>query len=217
MNKDEALQGLQHPPLAAWISAREDALTQFLEWALEDRQFASVGFVRVLQALRQKASTIAKLGENVRKQGFDAIRSGETVKAANALEIILPMTTPSKAQAVWGDVIAEFSNPETLSWEIRCFLLPRLIRFKQQAGVKELAPELTPWITLPSDKLGELLRLELPRPYPLQACRICLKNELRPSSELTQTLGQHPSLTLRLLQPVDVNDSVEADRLGDIV
>ena len=213
MTKDEALQGLQHPPLAAWISAREDALKQFLDWALEDRQFASLGFGRVLQALRQKASTIAKLGENVRRQGMDAIRSGETVKAANALEIILPMTTPSKAQAVWGEVISEFSDPDKLNWETRCFLLPRLIRFKQQAGVKGIAPELTPWITVPSEKLGELLKLELPRPYPLQASRISLKNELRPSTELTQTLGQHPNLTLRLLQPEDVNDSVEADRL----
>ena len=102
MTKDEALQGLQHPPLAAWISAREDALKQFLDWALEDRQFASLGFGRVLQALRQKASTIAKLGENVRRQGLDAIRNGETVKAANALEIILPMTTAVESSSRLG-------------------------------------------------------------------------------------------------------------------
>ena len=213
MTKDEALQGLQHPPLAAWISTREDALKQFLDWALEDKQFATQGFGRVIQALRQKAATIVKLGEIVRKKGINAIRNGETTKAANALEIILPMTTPAKAQAVWGEVLREFTDPDQLDWQTRCFLLPRLIRFQQQAGQKGIAAELLPWITVPSAKLGELLQLELPRPYPLEAARICLKNEIRPSSELIETLGQHPALTLRLLQPADANDSIEADRL----
>ncbi|MCZ2341771.1 MAG: hypothetical protein LC104_08235, partial [Bacteroidales bacterium] len=206
LTKEETAEALQYPPLTAWVSARTDALNQFLEWAVDDRRFAQDSFSRVAQSLRQKPDILAKLGQTVRETGLKALRDGDCQKAANALEVILPMVAPAKAGTIWGELLTQVTDPDTLSWEMRWYLLPRFVKFKQQqTGRGETAPDpaLVKWLDVPAAHLGEALALDLPKPYHIAAGRACLKRDGEPSSELVQTLAAHPQLTLTLLQPGD--------------
>jgi hypothetical protein len=198
--KAEAADALQHPPLAAWLAARPEALDQFLDWALDDRGFANGSFSRAVQALRQKADVLGKLGQTVRERGLAALKAGDETRTANALEVVLPMVAPARANAVWGELLAQLAEPDELPWEMRCYLLPRFARFKQQSGVDAA---LGKWLNVPAERLAELLALELPRGYQLAAGRACLKRDGEPSATLTHTLARHPVLTLALLQPGD--------------
>ena len=203
MTKQEAAEALQHPPLAAWISTRSDALNQFLDWALEDREFATTSFTRAVQSLRQKQDFSAKLGQTVREAGIKALKANDRNRTANALEVILPMVAPTKANAVWGELCTQLTEPDQLPWETRWYLLPRFVRSKQQQGVVGVDPSLAKWLNVPADKLGELLTLDLPKAYHLAAARIALHRDGEPSTVLTRTLAQHQNLTLTMLQPTD--------------
>ncbi len=208
LTKLEAAEALRHPPLAAYVTARSDAVRQFLDWALEDREFATASFTRVVQELRQRPGAVAELGQTVRDLGLKAVRGGDLTRAANALEVVLPMAAPSKAAAVWGELPALVPDPGDLTWEMRWYLLPRLARFKQQQGAAGVDAALAKWLDTPADRLGELLALDLPRAYHVAAGRACLGRDGEPSAALVQTLAQHPPLALTLLQP----DGTTADR-----
>ncbi len=202
LTKTEAAVALQHPPLAAWISSRSDALKQFLEWALDDRAFATGSFSRAVQTIRQKADVLAKLAQVVREKGLAALKDGDHTRTANALEVVLPMVAPTKANAVWGDLLAQITDPDQLPWEMRWYLLPRFVRFKQQqGGGSAVDPHFTRWLNVPADRLGELLALDLPRPYQLEAGRVALTRADEPTPALAHTLARHPALVATLLQP----------------
>jgi GTPase-associated protein 1, N-terminal domain type 2/GTPase-associated protein 1, middle domain len=201
MTKAEATETLQHPPLAAWISTRQDALNQFLDWALEDRDFATASFTRAVQALRQKPETTAKLAQTVREAGLKALKANDRARTATALEVILPMVAPTKANAIWGELVGQLTEPKELAWEMRSYLLPKFVRFKQQQGVTGVDSGLSRWLDVPVEKLSETLALDLPRHYHLATAKASLERDGEPTTELTTTLAQHPSLTLNLLQP----------------
>ena len=200
LTKEETAEALQYPPLTSWVAARADALNQFLEWSLEDREFATSSFSRVVQALRQKPDLLGKLAQTVREQGIKALRDGDKNRTANALEITFPMVAPSKANAIWGDLITQLSDPGSVTWPMRWYLLPKFVRFRQQQGQAGVDPALAKWVDVPTEMLGELLALELPRPYHLAAARSSLNRITEPTPELTRTLAANPSLTLTLLQ-----------------
>jgi hypothetical protein len=203
LTQEEAAEALQHPPMAAWIATRADALNQFLEWALDSREFASTSFSRAAQALRQKTDTLNKVAQTVREQGLKALKAGELGRVANAFEVILPVVAPSKANAIWGEILGQISNPAELSWELRWYLLPRLVRFKQAQENTAVDTALTPWISVPAEKLSELLALDLPKPYQIAASRAGILREAELSSTFIRTVGEHPALSLTLLRPTD--------------
>jgi hypothetical protein len=209
LTKEEAAQALQHPPLAAWLAARLDALNQFLEWALEDREFATASFSWAVQALRQKPDLAARLGQAVRDLGLKALLAGDLARTANALEVVLPMAAPAKAGAVWGELIGHVPDPSQLSWEMRWYLLPRFVRFKYQQGVTGVDPALAGWLEVPAERLGELLALDLPRNYQLASVRACMRREGEPSAVLAQALARRQGLTLALLQPAESSGDSE--------
>lgn len=210
MTKAEAATALQHPPLAAWLATRGEAMEQCLEWALGDREFATASFSRAAQTLRQKADVAAKLATYVREQGLKALKDGDHTRTGNALEVVLPMVAPTKANAVWGELLAQITDPDQLPWDMRWYLLPRFVRFKQQQGVGGgVDPQFTRWLNVPTDRLGDLLALELPKPYQLEACRVVLARDggstgggtAEPTAELAHTLARYPAFVLALLQP----------------
>ena len=138
---------MQHPTLAAWISARPDAVKQLLEWALDDTVFAHVSLSRVIVPLRQKADAAARLAEAVKQAGFAAVKAGDRLRVLNAFEVILPMAAPGKAGAVWSEVLAQGPAPDALTWEMRWHLLPRLIRFRHtNGGAATVDPALVKWL-----------------------------------------------------------------------
>jgi hypothetical protein len=204
LTKAEAAEALRHPPLAAWLSSRPDALERFLEWAVQDREFATASFSWAVQALRQQSAVTVQLAQAVKDLGLAALEEGDRERAANALEVVLPLAAPARANAVWGEVLERLTDPGRLSWGIRGYLLPRLVRVRQQstAGVD---PALAAWLRVGADHLGELLALELPRAYQVAAGRDCLARPGEPSGVLVQTVASHPTLALALLQP-DVPD-----------
>ncbi|MGL6094501.1 MAG: hypothetical protein ACRC7O_01700, partial [Fimbriiglobus sp.] len=205
LTKEETAEALQYPPLTSWVAARQDALNQFLEWALDDRAFATASFGRVVQALRQKQDVLGKLGQTVRDHGQKALKDGDRARTANALEVILPMIAPAKANAVWGELLGQLTDPAAVSWDMRWYLLPRFVRFKQQnpAGPAGTDAAITKWVEVPSEKLGELLALDIPKSYHLAAARACLARDGEPTADLARTLAGFPSLTLTLLQSAD--------------
>ncbi len=200
LSKAEATEALQHPPLAAWISARTDALHQFLEWALDDRSFANVSFVRAVQSLRQKPDVLAKLTERIKDAGQQAVKAGQCERAANALEVLLPMAAPTKANAVWGELTTQMAQPNDLSWEMRGYLLPRFVRAKHASSSAAIDPGLARWLDVPVDQLANLLALDLPKVYHLEAARANLHRDGEPTATLTNIFVQHPALVLILLQ-----------------
>ena len=208
LTKAEAGEALQHPPLAAWLAGRGGALQQFLDWALGDRAFAHASLSRAVQSLRQKPDVLAKLAITVKDHGLAALHAGDKDRAANALEVVLPMVAPAKANALWGELLAGPLRPDQVSWEMRGYLLPRFVRFQQQRNANGGPEVLAPWLTFSAEKLAELLALELPRPYQLAAARSALAQPGEPSATLTHTLAQHPALALVLLQPGDEERSV---------
>ena len=204
LTKDEAAEALQSPPLVAWVSARADALNQFLEWSLEDRGFASGSFSRVVQALRQKPDLLAKLAQTVRDEGVKAVRGGDRDRAANALEVVLPMVAPAKSAGVWADLLGQVPDPAALSWEMRSYLLPRLVRAEgRRQPTPAVAPGLRAWLDVPTDRLADLLALDLPRAYLLAAATTALHRDGEPSPALARALAVNPPLTLSLLKPAD--------------
>ncbi|HUR53236.1 MAG TPA: hypothetical protein VMZ71_03850 [Gemmataceae bacterium] len=204
LTKEESATAAQHPTLAAWISARGDALKQFLEWALDDAQFAHHAFSRVIVPLRQKAEAVAKLSEVVRAHGLAAVKRGDKQKAASALEVILPMAAPAKANAVWGEVLNQITDPASLTWEMRWYLLPRFVRFKHPTSpATTVDPALANWLDVPAEKLSELLALELPRAYHIAAARACLVREGEPTPTFARAVAPQPALVQQLLQPHD--------------
>jgi hypothetical protein len=203
LTKEEAADALRHPPLAEFVCSRPGVLSRLLEWALDDRDFATASFPRAVQAVRQRPDAAAKLGQQVRELGLNAVRTGDRSRAANALEVVLPAAAPAKAAAVWGDLLAEFPDAGQLAWELRLYLLPRVIRFKQQQGASGVDPALAKWLDVPAAQLGELLALDLPKAYQIAAARACLHRDAEPPAELVRTLAAHPALALTLLRSED--------------
>ena len=210
--KDEAATAVQHPTLAAWISARPDAMRQLLEWALDDTVFAHTAMSRVVVPLRQKADAVAKLADAVRQAGFAAVKGGDRLRALNAFEVILPMAAPGKAGAVWSEVLAQIPDPDALTWEMRWHLLPRLIRFRPACGTT-VDPALMKWLGVPAEKLSELLAVELPKWYHLAAARACLNRADEPGVTFAAAVGSQPALVLQLLQPCDAVAEERAAKL----
>ena len=214
LTKDEAAEMLQYAPLASWISTRADVLHQFLEWALEDRDFAKTSLTRAVQALRQKPEATAKLAHTVREAGLKALKANDRDRAATALEVILPTVAPTKANAVWGELLTQLAEPDALAWEVRHYLLPKFVRFKQQQGVTGVDAGLAKWLAAPAEKLAELLALDLPKHYQLAAARATLLRDGEPGAVLTATVARHPALALTLLQPAVSGEEV-AGKLFD--
>lgn len=200
LTKEESSIMLANPTLAAWIVTRPDALGQFLEWALEDPQYATGSFSRAAVALRQRPEALSRLVQNVQDTGLLALREGDAARAGNALEVILPILAPARANAIWTEILNDFTDPARLSWPVRSYLLPRLARLKPlEIGHKPDAA-LAAWLTVPEEQLTNLLGLDVPRSYHLSATLLSLEGAAAPTPVLVRTLANHPALFLSVLQ-----------------
>ncbi len=208
LTREESQQALHHPALCSWVAGRPEALNQFLDWALEDQRYAMATFSRAVAALRQKPDVLARLAQTVQERGLAALRAGDLVRTRNALEALMPMVAPARAAAVWEDLLGSITDPEALSWEMRCYLLPRLARLRPA----EAECKLGAWLSVPADRLPALLTLDLPEACRLNACLACLRRDGEPSPELARTLAAHPRLVLAALQqpPADAEGEARA-------
>jgi len=201
LTKDEATAAAAHPTLAAWVAARPGAVSQFVAWALDDTDFAHRVLSRVVASLRQKSDAVTRVATEVRQAGLAAVASGDRARAANALEVILPMVAPARANAVWDEVLTHVPDPTVLTWDMRRYLLPRLVRFKHPgAPATAVDPALVPWLDAPADQLQELLALGLPAPYRLAAAAACLSRDDEPSAVFARAVATQPGIVLDLLR-----------------
>ena len=80
-----------------------------------------------------------------------------------------------------GELLATLPEPGTLTWDIRCYLLPRLVRLKPLAPGQTLDPSLERWLRVHADRLGSVLALDLPQAYQVAVCLTCLAQEGEPT------------------------------------
>lgn len=200
LTKEEAAAAVLHPTLAAWIAARPNAVSQFVSWALEDTDFAHLALSRLIVPLRQKTEAINRVAAEVRQAGLAALTAGDRGRMANALEVILPMAAPAKANAVWGDLLAHVTDPTALPWDMRRYLLPRLVRFKHPTPAAGVDSALVKWLEVSADQLQDLLALDLPKPYHLAAAQTCLSREGEPTPVFARAAATQPAVVLHLLR-----------------
>jgi len=218
LTKDEATAAVLHPTLAAWIAARPSVVSQFVTWALEDTDFAHHALSRLIVPLRQKADAIARVAAEVRQAGLAALVSGDRVRMANALEVILPMAAPAKANAVWGDLLSHVPDPTILTWDMRRYLLPRLVRFKHpNAPAAVVDPALVKWLEVPASQLQDLLALDLPKPYHLAAAQASLSQDGEPTPIFARAVATQPGIVLHLLRAEKNAHGDLAAKLFDIL
>jgi hypothetical protein len=216
LTKEEAAAAVQHPTLAAWIAARPDTVSRFVAWALDDTDFAHRVLSRLVATFRQKTDAAARVAAEVRQAGLSAVTSGARDRTANALEVILPMVAPAKANAVWGELLAHVPDPNVLTWDMRRYLLPRLARFKHPSGpAPGVDPALVKWLDVPANELQELLALELPKAYHLAAARTSLNRDGEPTATFARTVATQPVVILDLLRGSDASAGDRAAALFD--
>jgi hypothetical protein len=209
LTKEEATAAVLHPTLAAWIAARPETISSFISWALEDSNFAHNTLSRLIVTLRKKTDAIARVAAEVEQAGLTAIISGDQGRVSNALEVILPMAAPARANAVWGDILSKIADPSALTWDLRRYLLTRLVRFKHpNAQVNEVDAALVKWLDVHADQLLDLLKLDLPKPYQLASAHACLRRESEPSPAFARAVAAKPDVVLSLLRD-------ENNKLGD--
>ena len=207
--KYEIASAVQTPSVAVWISSRPIAVNQLTDWALDDREFASGTFPKIVQAIRQRPKDLADLAEQIKRAGFDAVTAGDANRVGNAFDVIYPLTAPAKAGGIWNELLAKFADPAKLDWPMRWHLLPRLIRSRNQSGG---SPDFSKWLDVPAEKLGELLALDISKPLTLQAVRRTVERSESSNgdmAEVARALAANPELARTVLQPTDES---EADR-----
>ena len=202
LTKEESQQALQNSALAAWIATRNDALQQFLEWALDDTAYATATFSRIVVALRQKPDALARLAQTVQDLGLAALRAGDKTRCVNALEGILPMVAPGKAAGVWDEVLAKAADSDAVTWELRWYLLPKFAKLRPLPAGQAIDPTLAKWFRVPAAQLASLLALDLPKPYQQAAALESLSREGEASPIYAQALALHPTLVVPLIQQV---------------
>jgi hypothetical protein len=206
LTKEESERILHHPALCAWVAVRFDALGQFLEWALEDPAYATTTFSRAVAALRQKPDALAKLAAIVHQRGLAALREGDLNRTRNALEALMPMVAPAQAAMIWGDLLKSIDNPDALTWDVRGYLLPYLVRPHPLSPGQAPNAALASWLRMPSERVGWLLGLHLPQAYHLAACLACLRQDGEPTPTLARELAGHPGLVLTVLQQLPAEE-----------
>lgn len=218
LTKEEAAAAVLHPTLAAWIAARPEAISQFVSWGLEDSNFAHDVLSRLIVSLRKKTEAITRVATEVGQAGFAAVLSGDRLRTANALEVILPMAAPARANAIWGELLSKVQDPSLLSWEMRRYLLPRLVRFKHPNSVATTVdPALGKWLDIPAEQLQDHLTLDLPKAYQLAAAHACLGRDGEPSAVFARAVASQPAVVLNLLRDENNASSGRATALFGIL
>lgn len=205
ITKDEAIKALQDTALASWIAPRAEYQQLFLQWALDDIDFATVSFPRVATALRQRPDHLAKLATQIHDAGWEAVKAGNLTTSRCALEVLLPMVSPVSGQAIWGDLLKQQADPEALSWEMRCYLLPKLTRLRPLTVGQEADADIRRWLNVPADKLSAFLGLSLSQGHHVAACLQAINQSKSNLPSVGKALAGNQPMALVVLQQLLAN------------
>lgn len=200
ITKEEAIKALQDTALVSWIAPRPEYQQLFLQWALEDIEFATVSFPRVVTALRQRPDHLTKLATTIHDAGWEAVKAGNLTTTRSALEVLLPMVSPVSGQAVWGELLQKFTEPETLSWDMRTYLLPKLARLRPLAVGQEPDTDIRRWLNVPADKLSSLLSLSLSQGYHVAVCQQLISSSKANLPSVGKALSSNQPMAFVVLQ-----------------
>ncbi len=198
VTKEESQRALQDHILAAWLATKPDVPARFLPWALEDVNYATAIFSKMVAGLRQQPAVLQQLGAKVQEESKQALIGGQVSRLRTALEVILPMIAPAKARTVWQELFQGIPDPSRLSWEMRAYLLPWYARQHPLASGQTLDAEQERWLDIPIEHLAAFLTLDLPASYQIAGLlKVAQSSEQR--TPLAQVLAQQPALVLPML------------------
>jgi hypothetical protein len=175
ISKEEAIKALQDQGLAAWVAPRTEYQDLFLNWALDDVDFATATFPRVVTVLRQKPDHLNRMASIIREAGLKAVMTGDLTKTRSSLEVLLPMVSPASGQGIWGELLQSMKTPGELSWEMQSYLLPKLARLRPLTVGQTAEEDISRWLNVPADKLGNLLGLSLSQGHQVAASLAALQ------------------------------------------
>lgn len=210
ITKDEAIKALQDSALASWICPRPEYQQLFLGWALEDIDFATCTFPRVVSALRQRTDQLTRIAGTIHDAGLAAVAAGDLTKTRCALEVLLPMVSPSSGQAVWNELLQQQSDPDTLSWEMRSYLLPKLARLRPLTVGQLPDADMSRWLRIPADKLSSLLGMSLSQGYQVAVCLELLHGNKENHAAVAKALAGNQPMALTIIQQLLANPDGKA-------
>ncbi len=200
ISKEEAITALQDSALAAWVTPRTEYQELFLNWALEDVDFATTTFPRVVNALRQKPEHLTKIATTIHDTGMKAVFEGDIPKTRCALEVLLPMVSPASGQAIWGELLQKLSTPSELSWPMQSYLLPKIARLRSLSVGQAPDADIRRWLKVPADKYGELLSMSLSQGYQVSTALELLQTDKANLDTVASSLVSNPNLSLSVIQ-----------------
>ncbi len=200
ISKEEAISALQDPSLASWVAPRAEYQQLFLNWAMDDVDFATTTFPRVVTALRQKPEHLAKIASTLHDTGMKAVSAGDIIKSRCALEVLLPMVSPASGQAIWGELLQTLTSPHELSWEMQSYLLPKITRLRPLSVGQTPETDIRRWLRIPSEKLSDLLSMSLSQGYQVATTLELLQSDKGNLETVANTLAGNSTLALTVIQ-----------------
>lgn len=200
ITKVEAVKALQDSSLAAWVSPRPEYQKLFLDWSLEDIDFATNTFPRVVTALRQKSDHLTRIAGTIREAGLAAVNAGDLTKTRCALEVLLPMVSPASGSSIWGEILQKQSDPDALSWDMRTYLLPKLARLRPLTVGQTPDADMARWLRIPADKLSSLLSMSLSQGYQITTCLEMLQGGGENLQTVAHALAGNQQMAMTVLQ-----------------
>lgn len=200
ISKEEAITALQDPSLASWVAPRAEYQQLFLNWAMDDVDFATTTFPRVVTALRQKPEALAKIASTLHDSGIKAVKDGDITKTRCALEVLLPMVSPASGQAIWGELLQTLSSPRDLPWEMQSYLLPKITRLRPLSVGQTPDSDIRRWLRIPTDKINELLGMSLSQGYQVATTLELLHSDKEHLETIASALASNSPLALTIIQ-----------------
>lgn len=199
ITKDEAIKALQDSALASWVCTRTEYQHLFLNWALEDVEFATGTFPRVVNALRQKPDHLNQIAKTIHEAGLKALQEGDITRTRCALEVMLPVASPASGQGIWNELLNRKLDPEALTWDMRSYLIPKFTRLRPLGNGQSLDTEMSRWLKIPAEKLRTLLGMSLSQGYQVATCMELLKSTENLGA-VAQALSANRPLAMVVLQ-----------------
>ncbi|MFT3881284.1 MAG: hypothetical protein QM703_16675 [Gemmatales bacterium] len=102
---------------------------------------------------------MTRIAGTIREAGLAAVHAGDLTKTRCALEVLLPMVSPTSGSSIWGEILQKQSDPDALSWDMRTYLLPKMARLRPLSVGQTPDADMARWLRIPADKLGSLLSM----------------------------------------------------------
>jgi hypothetical protein len=186
-DRDDAREALRNPHTARLLIANAEIRPRLLSWLLDDPQFAHDAVPRIAEAGRSDRAVLSALASGVQEEALASVPLGRRERVEHALERVAPGLSPNPDNEVWLRVGEAVADPHSLTWDMFAYFLPRVIR---AAGCRVRDA----WLSVPSERLTDLLRLDLSDEEKYDASALCLRTQGKGTSAVVQALLPYPTV-----------------------